>query len=267
MAASYSVGNVDKEGEAMPGVFVPEGIDEVLRSHKRWLSGRGGGERANLSGVDLSHIRFGDVTLKDANLAEANLDEAWLVGADLYRANLAGASMRCATLTNASLRGANLTNSDLSDADLRSADLTGANLSGALLSRTRLTNAICDNVIAAGMSLVYVKEAPESLRAWSSIVPETGSFEMWKRCRDGVIVRLLVPEDAKRTNAARRAVRVSKAIVLEVIGADEALSLYSNDVVYRVGETVEPEDEYEDDWTMSCASGIYGYLTRLEAEA
>ena len=70
----------------------------IMKKHLKWLNGKEGGEKA-----DLSH----------ADLREANLREADLRGANLREADL---------------RGANLREADLSHADLRGADLSGANL-------------------------------------------------------------------------------------------------------------------------------------------
>ena len=70
-----------------------EELREILNQHKLWLENSNKGERANLSGADLSG--------------------AYLSGADLSGANLSGAD----------LSGANLSRADLSGADLSRADL------------------------------------------------------------------------------------------------------------------------------------------------
>ena len=85
-----------------------EELNVILDKHKRWLSGKEGGERADLYRADLC-------------------------GANLYGANLRGANLREADLYGANLRGANLREADLCVADLcgaylRKADLCGANL-------------------------------------------------------------------------------------------------------------------------------------------
>ena len=55
-------------------------LDKILELHKKWLNDEEGGERANLSGADLS----------GANLSNA----------DLYRANLLNADLSGAVLSN-----------------------------------------------------------------------------------------------------------------------------------------------------------------------
>ena len=75
-----------------------EELQEILEKHKKWLTGKDGGERADLRGTDLSW---------------ANLREADLRGTDLSWANL-----RRADLRRADLRGTDLRGTDLREADL-----------------------------------------------------------------------------------------------------------------------------------------------------
>jgi len=70
----------------------------ILDKHRKWVNGEDGGERANLSGVDLR-----DADLREANLCDANLTEANLRGANLAEANLSGANLRGADLSGADL--------------------------------------------------------------------------------------------------------------------------------------------------------------------
>ena len=109
-----------------------EELKKTLEKHQLWLNGQGG-ERANLSGADLS----------EANLIGANLSDAYLIGANLRganlsRVNLSGANLRIANLSGADLSNANLRGADLSGADLSNANLIGADLSGADLSGANL---------------------------------------------------------------------------------------------------------------------------------
>ena len=160
--------------------------------------------------------------------------------ADLSGAYLSGAYLSRADLNRADLGGADLGGADLGGADLGGADLSGANLSGADLSGTKN---------------VFLPLA----------CPDTGAFIGWKKCREDVIVQLLIPEDAKRSSATGRKCRCSKAQVLEVIGAETAHSMHNYDFVYRAGETVAAEDFDENRWN-ECVPGIHFFITREEAE-
>ena len=68
-------------------------LKEILNKHLKWLRGKDGGSRANLSGVNLSGVNLSGVNLSGANLSGANLFGANLFGADLSRANLSCANL------------------------------------------------------------------------------------------------------------------------------------------------------------------------------
>lgn len=140
----------------------------------------------------------------------------------------------------AQLHGANL-----SGADLRSANLSGANLSGADLSGA--------------------KNISPLTAAQRSIVPEKGSYTAWKKC-GSVIVELLVPAEAQRSNATGRKARASHATVIALHGEGKAISDHDNKTEYKIGETVHCDIWCTDRW-IECAGGIHHFITRAEAEA
>ena len=149
----------------------------------------------------------------------------------------------------ANLRGANLWGADLWGADLRGADLTGADLTGADLWGADLTGA---------------KNADLAI-AKTRILPE-GDLIGYKKCLNNVIVKLLIPKEAKRSSAFGRKCRAEYATILELSKGTEATSEYDEDFKYRVGETVKPIKPFDENWQEECASGIHFYITRLEAE-
>lgn len=160
------------------------------------------------------------------------------------RANLSGANLNSANLSYANLSGANLSYADLSGADLNSANLIYANLRSADL------NSAID---------------AEYILAQSSILPETGPIWGWKKCKNGVLVKLVVGNTAKRSNATGRKCRAEHIKVLEVIGAEVGISQYNGTTLYRVGQVVRCDKWNEDRWT-ECGGGIHFFLTRIEAE-
>ena len=80
-----------------------EKLQEIIKSHGRWLRNEEGGERANLRDAYLSGANLRGADLRDANLSDANLSDAYLSGADLRGANLRGANLRDANLSGADL--------------------------------------------------------------------------------------------------------------------------------------------------------------------
>lgn len=163
---------------------------------------------------------------------------------------LRSADLRSADLSAADLRSADLSDADLSDANLRSADLSGANLHGANLSELTV--------------------------AQTSILPDEGDIIGWKKAitLDGapIIVKLLIPADAQRSNATGRKCRASTARVLDLQDKQgnslppdtTAYSSYDPDFTYQKGETVHVEDFDTNRWD-ECAPGIHFFITRIEA--
>ena len=102
-------------------------LSKILEEHKRWCENEDEGEKANLSGANLS----------DARLSYADLSDAILISADLSGADLSDANLIHANLSHADLRGANLESADLSGADLNEANLSDADLSFANLTQVK----------------------------------------------------------------------------------------------------------------------------------
>jgi len=200
-----------------------------------------------------------------ANLQGANLWGANLQGADLRGANLQGANLQGADLWGANLRGANLWGANLQGADLRGANLQGANLRGANLQGANLQGADLWGANLQGADLWGAKDLSGSIAASLLMCPEYGEFTGWKKCQNSIIVKLLIPADAKRSSATGRKCRAEFATVLEVIGASEGISQHDNKTVYRTGETVRC-DKWEEDRWIECGGGIHFFITRAEAE-
>ena len=135
--------------------------------------------------------------------------------------------------------------------------------SSAFTTREAVLEAIAKKANLSGANLYRAKNADKAL-AQIQFIPETGAFEAWKICLEGILVHLLIPEDAKRSHGAERKCRASHVVVLEVIGAEEGKSS-RGDVVYRKGETVTADSWDEDRWNV-CSHGIHFFLTKIEAE-
>ena len=198
----------------------------------------------------------------------ADLQDANLSGADLRSADLSGADLRSADLRSANLRGANLLTADgeLQVENLSGANLRGANLSGANLQDANLSGANLSGANLSGANLSGAEHISDRSNAETSIVPETGGFQGWKVCRNNVVVRLRIPAKALRSNATGRKCRASEALVLEVIGADVAVSSYDATFTYQRGQIVKPREAFDTNRWSECGSGIHFFLTRYEAE-
>ena len=153
---------------------------------------------------------------------------------------------------------------DLTGADLREADLTGADLRGAYLTGADLRG-------ARNIPLVPLA------------CPSHGSFVGWKKANvdnpsgatwDKAIVKLEIPEDAKRTSATTNKCRCDKAKVIAAYRMDgkeldrdtPIKSMHDTGFTYKVGDIITPEEPFCEDRWQECASGIHFFINRSEAE-
>lgn len=191
-----------------------------------------------------------------------------LYGANLSDADLHGADLSYDDLHSADLSDADLSYAKLRDADLYGADLCGANLCGANLYGANLSDVNLSDANCVKLSLAKI-----------SILPDEGDIIGWKKAwtdnempSTPVIVKLLIPADAQRSNATGRKCRASKARVLDLqdkqgnsLPSDTtAYSSYDTDFTYKKGETVHVEDFDTNRWN-ECAPGIHFFITRIEA--
>ena len=215
----------------------------------------------------LDAIRRG-ADLSDANLCGADLHGSNLRCANLYGVNLRGADLRCANLYGANLYDANLSDADLCGANLRDANLCGADLSDANLSDADLRGANLRDADLRGADLrgANLRDAKECYLS----CPTEGSFIGWKKA-SGHIVKLRIPEDARRSSATGHKCRCDKAYVMEIQNMDgtkatedTVRSDHDKNFVYTVGATVEVPDFDDNRWS-ECAPGIHFFIDRREA--
>ena len=208
-----------------------EQLNEILTKHAEWVNSSGA------KGVR-------------ANLSDADLWGADLRNADLWHANL----------WNTDLSGTDLRGVDLRGANLRGANLEGANLSGADLSGACLWNADLESADLGGAKIDFPIACPEK-----------GSFIAFKKVRGNYIVKLLIPEDARRCSATSRKCRCDKAKVLSITkidgtsdGVDTVYSMCDETFAYKIGELVEVKNFDNNRWN-ECSTGIHFFITRQEA--
>jgi len=169
-----------------------------------------------------------------------------------------------ADLAGANLARANLPGADLAGADLAEANLARANLAEANLARANLARAYLEEANLARANLAGAKNA-ELIQAQTVILPE-GDLIGWKKA-GGHLVKIRIPADARRSNAASRKCRAEYVEVLKVIGADVAVTeRFGPRTEYRAGETVRADSWDENRWN-ECSNGIHFFITREEAEA
>ena len=240
------------------GTLKGDNIEAILKEHGYDCLHDADLRYADLRGANLHGACLYDADLRDADLGYADLSDAYLGGANLHGADL----------SHADLSDANLSDADLGYADLGYADLRGADLSGADLRYADLSHADLSDANHVQLSI-----------AKTSILPDEGDIIGWKKAwtddtmpPKSVIVKLLIPADAQRSNATGRKCRASKARVLDLQDKQgnslppdtTAYSGHDTDFTYKKGETIHVEDFDTNRWK-ECAPGIHFFITRIEA--
>ena len=192
------------------------------------------------------------------SLALANLEYSDLSNLNLSNANLSYSRLVKSNLSNSNLYNADLCASDLSEVNLFNTNLSNANLHYTYLDFSDLSNAILDNV-----------------KGLNDQCPKTGSFIGWKKCigadKKYYIVKLEVPEDAKRSSSTTMKCRCNRAKVLDIqkfngtkADINEVYSEYDKNFKYKVGKTVEVPNFDERYWR-ECAPGIHFFMNIKDA--
>ena len=218
-------------------------LDKIIENHQHWLrKGCDGWQdmRACIHGENLSGLDF-----SYSNLVKCNI-----TGCDLSESNLLRSNFSYSDLSESNLLRSNFLYSDLSRCNLSRCDFSYSNL-----SRCDLTEAI---------NIPFIP----------TVCPEKGSFIGFKKARRlkemFVIVKLLIPEDAKRSSGLGRKCRCDKAKVLSIMSVDgrepykTACSIYDRHFIYEVGKEVSVSDFCEDRFN-ECAAGIHFFINREEA--
>lgn len=178
---------------------------------------------------------------------------------DLKLADLSGMDLR-----HADLSGANMSKADLTGADLKYAELSGTDLRGAVLYRTDMRGAQLTGTVT-----------DETTQWFRMRCPEKGEFVGYKKAYGmsgkPYIVKLLIPEHAKRSSATTEKCRCSEAEVLSIMELDgsetDKKKVYSRrdgNFAYTLGETVRTGCFDTDRWE-ECAPGIHFFMERKEA--
>ena len=229
------------------------------------------------------------------SLACADLHNADLSGANLAGVNLETANLQGTDLSGANLKSANLQGTDLSGANLQGTDLNGADLAYTHIQYTKFENTILTNAILFGafLSCVNIKntnlssadltyanfsfcEINNTIIDFPMACPETGSFIGWKKVFDVIktgktyLVKLEIPENAKRSSATTDKCRCEFAKVLEIwdlqdnVNVPEVTNYNIKETVYKVGEMVYP-DKWDDNRWNECSNGIHFFMDQQRA--
>lgn len=265
--------------------FDGNNLSEVIMEHQAWLiSCHKKGSRADFHGVVFqTGMDLGSVNLCEAdfscsigtniNFSRSLLDGAIFVGARYLHSDFKGihANGICcakARFTDCDFSKMGAGNPDFFNCSFQHCYFTDANIYYACFEAATFENPVDPPYIPMKC-------------------PENGSFIGWKKCliykghpkdildptfcfRIPTIVKLLIPDEAKRTSSTNGKCRCNKAIVLDIQSEDGKLrypETFSNrdpSFVYRVGATIKP-DKFDPNRFNECSNGIHFFMNRQQA--
>ena len=251
---------------------------EVLSKHAEWLKRRGPKHAFIKEAISYSPADFSDTDVSGYSFKGMNLQFANFYGARIFDVDF----------TEADLRYVNFRMAQLSHVDFREANLSHIVFTGTHFQKDiRIKEAyIRDTDFEYAINPPFIP----------SVCPDTGSFIGWKgaviyndapqlnvevnrldlyryRTDIPIIIKLLIPADAKRSSSTGRKCRCDKATVLEFQSIDgqqmshafTATSLYDAGFEYHIGETVVPRNPFNENRWTECGSGIHFFINRQEA--
>lgn len=255
-------------------------LEEVLEEHKRYLKSYKDKDSVKYLRADFSYSTVFDINFIDVNLIGANFE-----GARICKCKFMNSQIDSANFKHCDFIGVKFIESALDDANFVNANFENVFFGFSVCEGADFSGAKTTNVQVIDTCMMGATNPPFVPLA----CPEEGSFIGWKKCisKDGkVIVKLLIPAEAKRSSATGRKCRASKAVVLDIQKMDGehypdvAYSIYNATHIYgtafnysnpdrkfeyRIGKQVETEEPFEEDRFEECASGIHFFITRQEA--
>lgn len=279
-----------------------DNIDKVINEHEKWLCTFLRDENADSDGMadfsncDIHNFDFSNRNLSHANFTGARIScctfnntllnnaaflNATIVESRFNNATLKNADFRCSTIgdctvtnsnfTSVSFIGASICYTSFKDSCLSYTDFTGARFYYARITKTEMFGSYIEHAFFTCTEI----DATGGLPFIGLKCPSEGAFIAWKVClynKKKVIVKLLIPEDAKRTSFTTLKCRADKAVVLEIqdaegnkLRAKKVRSTFDSSFVYEVGKTVKPKYEFNEARHEECTSGIHFFVDRKAA--
>ena len=248
----------------------------------------------NLTGAKMRKSSFSKVDLTDAKLDKSDLKHAHLCHSRLNRVHACDADFSYSVLWNNDFSEAVMIRSLFIQAELCDGKFKSANLSGSILFLANIDYANFENSDMCCAILTYTENSfwatfeganmDKSIitacdfddNAMTGVVglelkmacPEEGSFVAWMKSHDGKIVKVLIPEGAKRTGNRTGSCRASEVFILDIFdgesSSEEVNGLLGDEKINHKGERVMSENF--DESLYHDGAGIHFCFSRAEAE-
>ena len=235
-----------------------------------------------LGRMDLSHVCMENVDLSGTYIVESQLNKMVLLDCQLSNTRIQDTQMHDCCMRNCAVNDARFNNVDMTYSSIIGCDCTATQFYGCKLHAIFINR---DTILDATKFNRTSFEVPHILADLSDAVglpalacPETGSFIAYKsafepRTRRPIIVKLCIPDYAKRSSAFSRKCRASEAKVLkfyttdhsEYVPTSKIVSHHDHSFEYRLGETIQPTEPFDPNHWVECSSGIHFFMTFQEA--
>ena len=279
-----------------------EAWDLLVEKHQHYLKrdcADWGKCRMYLQGAIIHNVKSENVDLRDVFIHKSCILSSTFIKVDFRGSSMVNneyidshiigsvfkaSCMRLSCIKNTTLKGSDFSNVNMNDSYLANVEVNNTRFDHAFVNNSKIydVNFSYASIIGTkfeNSEFSFVRMEKEQSSECLNInfhmnCPDTGSFIGWKCAKVGIygcIVKLEIPEDAKRVSGLTRKCRCDKAKVLEIQALDGtpindsvARSMYCSAFTYRVGEVV-VSDDFCDDRTVSCTHGIHFFITRSEA--
>lgn len=246
-------------------------FDALYNRHNKWCN------MWNNPSDDVGQLFIKYEDFSDMDFSGLNLQKAVFINCNFNRTVFGTVYLDNSTFRRCTFGNARFRNIDTSFADFGGSTFTKAVFSCSLFDfcSFRDTN-LFETTFASDVNFFHsdfrcalmTREAQDKFIPM--ICPEEGAFIGWKSC-GGYIVKLRIPEDARRSSGCGRKCRASWAYVLDIQHRDgspadikKVQSNYDPGMIYEVGRTV-VADEFDGDRMIECSNGIHFFMTRDEA--
>ncbi len=229
-----------------------EEFDKLIEEHKKLT------HKIHDNGLHLSNYNLSNIKIKNKALQYISIFSCLLNNVVFENCDLKSADIRYSKIINTSFTNCNLLEGNFDcnfiNTDLSTCDIKKCNFNDSSLDNTTMPD-------------------------YPMACPEKGSFIGYKKVYNIIndryqwfILKLEIPEDARRNAATNNKCRCDKAKVLKIQNLDgsiakgitKARSIYNNGFIYELGKIVE-EPKFDECRWYEYTSGIHFFMNREEA--